>query len=268
MKYRLYAICLSVLLSALIMCSCGEKKQEPNEVGGHVAEEYAYNTEIIRSENAPVPGAADISKLTDYQEGAIDGVSLPFEVPDTPLVIDSVGAYNGQYVEDSSMDACAGVPAVVVRNTSDQIVSFASFKVRYGEGEDAVCSFRPTNLKAGCSALVLTEDKTLQFDKMTAFEIVKSSAILIDELTMIDDMVGVSYDNGKIVLTNLKERSLGTVYIRYKFITDANAYLGGVTCSVLVENAQPYKTYLIPAGNFDPERCEIICVENDDNTDS
>lgn len=251
MTKRFLGVLLILLIFALTLSACAR---------GSVDKEYAYNTVIISNADAPVTGVADISKLEGYTEGTVEGFNGSYYIPDTDLEIISVGSYSGRYVEDLSFDPCEDLLALVVRNTSESIISYSSFSVN--GSDDTMCYFTPTNLRPGCSALVLAGDKETKFSDIKSFEASSGMQVFIKELTMLDGTVGVSYLDGKFVVTNLTNQNLGSVYIRYKFITGANAYFGGVTCSTNIDNVEPYETYLISDDDFDDVQCEIISVEN------
>ncbi len=228
---------------------------------GGVDKEYEYNTEIIANENAPVNGSPEIDKLTGYVEDKEqDFVELPYAIEDTSLEVISIGSYTGPYVENGATEEVEDVLAIVVKNTSDKVVSYSSITVEYAEG--TACSFSPTNIPSNQSALVFTNMETVPYKDVTSFVRTDSMEVLADSLPMLEDKVGIDFKDGKFIVTNLTNENLGDVYIRYKTISDGNAYLGGITYSVVVSNVEPYETYKVDAENYDVENSMIIAVEN------
>lgn len=244
---------LSVILTAFLLFGC----QQNDVLGGDCTD----NTEILANPSAPVAGDPDLGAVSGYTALDIDGFELPYIVPDTTVEVLSVGSYSGGYFEDKSGDSCADIPAVVVRNTSDKVISYCALKARYGDTEEAETAFVITNLPAGCCAVVLCQDKELSVEGVNRLELAKSSLIMSDSLNLICGTVGVKYEDGAFVVTNLTDRSIGEVYIRYKYISAGNVYLGGATFSVNTEALGARRTVKVFTG-FDPDDCVIIAVES------
>lgn len=248
---RLLLIILCILLS-IAAAGCSSQTQQ---------DAYSDNMSILTNPAAPHAGDADISAITGYTESIPDELQLPYDIPDTDIRIVSVGSYTGGYIEDKSGDKCSDVPAVIIRNTGDMVISYACITVKYGDGEDDTTSFIPTNIPAGCCAAVLSSDKELSVKDMKSFDIAGASQILSDKLTVLEGKAGVSYEDGAFIVTNLTDGDLGEVYIRYKYITPGNCYLGGLTCTVNTEPLAAHATQKLYV-SFDVENCAIIAVES------
>ena len=184
--------------------------------------------------------ASDWYNLPGYINGAekdaeqtICGVALPYQVQDTPIIIEGIGQYTGPFVEDGNDEPEANVLAIVVRNGSDADVEYAEVHFSTGDGSEAV--FHISTLPAGSSAVVLEQNKreysaeeTLAFaDKLYA---------QAEEMSLMEDDVRVTAEDGALTLENLTDQSLGTVYVRYKNKLNDNYYLGGITYSCKFEN--------------------------------
>lgn len=167
------------------------------------------------------------------EEQIICGVALPYQVQDTPIIIEGIGQYTGPFVEDGNDEPEANVLAIVVRNGSDADVEYAEVHFSTGDGSEAV--FHISTLPAGSSAVVLEQNKreysaeeTLAFaDKLYA---------QAEEMSLMEDDVRVTAEDGALTLENLTDQSLGTVYVRYKNKLNDNYYLGGITYSCKFEN--------------------------------
>ena len=184
--------------------------------------------------------ASDWYNLPGYINGAekdaeqtICGVALPYQVQDTPIIIEGIGQYTGPFVEDGNDEPEANVLAIVVRNGSDADVEYAEVHFSTGDGSEAV--FHISTLPAGSSAVVLEQNKreysaeeTLTFtDKLYA---------QAEDMSLMEDDVRVTAADGALTLENLTDQSLGTVYVRYKNKLNENYYLGGITYSCKFEN--------------------------------
>lgn len=167
------------------------------------------------------------------EEQIICGVTLPYQVQGTPIIIEGIGQYTGPFVEDGNDEPEANVLAIVVRNGSDADVEYAEVHFSTGDGSEAV--FHISTLPAGSSAVVLEQNKreysaeeTLTFtDKLYA---------QAEDMSLMEDDVRVTAEDGALTLENLTDKSLGTVYVRYKNKLNDNYYLGGITYSCKFEN--------------------------------
>lgn len=226
-----------------------------------VDKEYEYNTEILSNENAPVEGDADVAAITGYVEDSEQKLAqLPYSIPDTDLVVTSIGKYSGVYSELGENEDVSDILAIVVENTSDKVVSYSSLTIEYDD--EKACSFSPTNLPPHQSALVFSNSEAVPYADVKKFECTDSMAVMAKELPLLKDVVGVDFVDGQFVVTNLTPDDLGDVYIRYKTCTDGNAFLGGITYSVTVPDVKGYETYKVDAENFDETSSVIIAVEN------
>lgn len=257
MSRRTVIIAVLALLTAFLLFGC-------SQTGGNSDSDHSDNTVILSNPDAPDSGDPDISAIAGYTEKTVDGITTPAAVTDFDLDIVSVGSFSGRYIEDRGVDNCENIPAIIVRNKSDKVVSYADISVLYGEGDDDITSFIPTSIPAGCSALVLASDKELTFDKVKAFRILDMRSVTSDALTMLDGEVGVSYSDGAFFVTNLTDEKMGEVYVRYKYITPGNCYFGGITFSVNTEPLPAHKTQKLYA-SFDVGECVIVAVETVDD---
>lgn len=225
-----------------------------------VDKEYQDNTSIIENTLAPKDDAdINVESINGYTEREVSYLSLPYRVEDTDIEIISVGSYNGDVMLDDNKTKVENMFAIVVKNTGDRVVSYSNLTVDTGVGE---YSFSPTNLPSGIASVVFPNSSQLKFDDVTKFEITSKLVVNSDNLSLLESKVGVKFEDGCFVLTNHTDENLGTVYIRYKNVSNGNAYLGGETYSVMQQNVEPYKTYKIPAENFDEEKSVIITVES------
>ena len=72
------------------------------------------------------------------EEQIICGVTLPYQVQGTPIIIEGIGQYTGPFVEDGNDEPEANVLAIVVRNGSDADVEYAEVHFSTGDGSVAV----------------------------------------------------------------------------------------------------------------------------------
>ena len=166
-------------------------------------------------------------------EQTVCGVTLPYQVQGTPIAIEGIGQYSGPFVEDGNDEPTANVLAVVVRNDSDTDVEYAEIHFSVGDGSEAV--FHISTLPAGSGAVVLEQNKR----EYNAGEILTFADKLYaqaEDMSLMENDVKVTAADGTLTLENLTDKSLGTVYVRYKNKLNDNYYLGGITYSCKFEN--------------------------------
>lgn len=192
------------------------------------------------------------------EEQIICGVTLPYQVQGTPIIIEGIGQYTGPFVEDGNDEPEANVLAIVVRNGSDADVEYAEVHFSTGDGSEAV--FHISTLPAGSSAVVLEQNKreysaeeTLTFtDKLYA---------QAEDMSLMEDDVRVTAEDGALTLENLTDQSLGTVYVRYKNKLNENYYLGGITYSCKFENVGAGDKFTEQTKHFTVDGSTVLMVK-------
>lgn len=167
------------------------------------------------------------------EEQIICGVTLPYQVQGTPIIIEGIGQYTGPFVEDGNDKPEANVLAIVVRNGSDADVEYAEVHFSTGDGSEAV--FHISTLPAGSGAVVLEQNKR-EYNAEETLTFADKLYAQAEEMSLMEDDVRVTAEDGALTLENLTDQSLGTVYVRYKNKLNDNYYLGGITYSCKFEN--------------------------------
>lgn len=231
--------------------------------GCGVEKEYQYNTEVISVDNAPKEGDADIENITGFQEDKKQKLlDLPYAIGDTGLEITSIGKYTGVYTDSGANTEAKDILGLVVKNTSDKVVSYSSFTFEYGK--DLECTFNATNLPSQQSVLLFPSVEAVQYDDVKKLELKDSMAVPAESLPMVDG-VGVDCKDGEFIVTNHNKEDVGDVYIIFKNASEGNVYLGGITYSVEVFDLKGYETRKVSAENFDPEKSVIVAVQSYEN---
>ncbi len=244
----LFALALAVLFVLCALTGCGVEK------------EYKYNTEVISVDNAPTNEDVKVEEISGFIEDTKqEFIEVPFEVGATGLEIIAIGKYTGVYTDSGENKEEKDILALVVKNTTDKIISYSSFTFEYGKKSE--CTFNATNLPVNQSALVFTSTESVKYSDVTKFELKDSMAVPCDELPILD-CVGVDCKDGEFIVTNQSNDDLGDVYIRFKNVSDGNAYLGGITYSVEVPDLLGYETRKVPAENFNADTSVIVAVDS------
>lgn len=282
-KKNLYIVIATLLIVGLVVFVILTSGEKPNEQNGYtvrteVADEYKYNTTIIKNDNAPVEGDAVISSINGYTEVSDQSfLSLPFSVSkdgEKVYEIISIGKCSGEFYDGNNKRTLNEALAIVVKNTTEKVVSYSNISFVYDEGKN--CTFTVTNLTPGKSALVFaegvvesTEENTppvtvnIPFADVKKINVSASQVVMATSLPRLEDKIGVDYKDGKFIITNLTSEYFNQVAVKFMQCADndANIYIGGNTFAVYQENVNPFETYLIDAANFDPEKSTIIAVE-------
>lgn len=184
--------------------------------------------------------APDWYNLPGYINGAekdaeqtVCGGTLPYQVQGTPIIIEGIGQYTGPFVEDGNDEPAANVLAVVARNNSDTDVEYAEVHFSVGDGSEAV--FHISTLPAGSGAVVLEQNKR-EYNAEEIFTFADKLYAQAEDMSLMEKDVKVTAADGTLTLENLTDKSLGTVYVRYKNKLNDNYYLGGITYSCKFEN--------------------------------
>ena len=238
-KKKMIIILGGIIVLVVIMAVFMSKKFRP-DIDGSVVNISDESSQINDENSSPEDEAGDWYNLPGYINGAekdaeqtICGVALPYQVQDTPIIIEGIGQYTGPFVEDGNDEPEANVLAIVVRNGSDADVEYAEVHFSTGDGSEAV--FHISTLPAGSSAVVLEQNKR-EYNAEETLAFADKLYAQAEEMSLMEDDVRVTAEDGALTLENLTDQSLGTVYVRYKNKLNDNYYLGGITYSCKFEN--------------------------------
>ena len=143
------------------------------------------------------------------------------------LQITDIGGYTGIYMEDGTDEVVSGVLMMVVTNTGDTTVQYASITMPAG---DADAKFELTTLPAGKS-VVLLEKNRMAYDKNYAYTtaIAENTAFFPQEPSLMEDKLKLQILDGAINVTNISGEDIsGEIVIYYKN-SATDLYYGGIT---------------------------------------
>lgn len=193
--------------------------------------------------------------------GGASSVSLPYEIPDTGLVIAKVAAYDGIFLEDGSNEEITGVAAVVLTNTADTAVEFARITLTAGT---ETWEFRASAIPAGAT-VVLQEANRTSF-RETAYTDCRADVATLPELEMSSDQVEVTENGGNsLTVTNLTGANISTVRVFYKYyLEDMDAYVGGIAYTAKVENLEAGASVQITPSHYASGSSRVVMVRTYD----
>ena len=180
------------------------------------------------------------------------------ELSDSNLIIEKVGSYTGNYLEDGSDEPIEKVAAIIISNTSDKMLQVGDITFKVSDKENA--TFRVTNLLPHTSALVLESNKRKYSDKDDYSYGTVVNAYL-DDPDLLEDKFEVIKENGNLKLKNKTDKTYKKVYVYYKYVQSGGAFMGGITYRVPFENIEGKKTVTSVANHFSSNTSVIVDVQ-------
>ena len=219
----------------------------------------------------------DISKLDGYTPGeklngeeqsvntdentvTVGGISLPYNIEKKNMEILSIGQYSGKFLEDGSDTDKENILAIVVKNTSDQVIDYGEITMKIS-GKSGTLKFKVTNLKPGATALVMESSGEVEFNTQDKYIYVGSNSNTIKSTSFKEDEVAITTKGNKITVENLTDKNISKVYVYYKTVSPGNCYLGGVTYRLKLQNVRSGKSVSAESRHFSNLSSEIIKVE-------
>lgn len=187
-----------------------------------------------------------------------DKKSEKVELSDSNLIIEKVGSYTGNYLEDGSDETIEKVAAIIISNTSDKMLQVGDITFKVNDKENA--TFRVTNLLPHTSALVLESNKRKYSDKDDYSYGTVVNAYL-DAPDLLEDKFEVIKENGNLKLKNKTDKTYKKVYVYYKYVQSGGAFMGGITYRVPFENIEGKKTVTSVANHFSANTSVIVDVQ-------
>lgn len=217
----------------------------------------------VKEVKKPTKDSLDVDKIAgfDYQnQKNVGGLKLPYSVEKTDLVIENIGQYTGQFIEDGSDKPVANVLSLLVKNNSNKVVQYGEINIKVNGNKNAV--FKVTNLPPKTSTLVMESTGKIEFNKDDKYKYVDSIQAKLDNMSLMKDKVQITkQEDGVIGIKNVSGKDLGTVYVYYKYFQEGGAYLGGITYRVKFENVKAGASVEEKTSHFSKNSSEILMVD-------
>lgn len=217
----------------------------------------------VKEVKKPTKDSLDVDKIAgfDYQnQKNVGGLTLPYSVEKTDLVIENIGQYTGQFIEDGSDKPVANVLSLLVKNNSNKVVQYGEINIKVNGNKNAV--FKVTNLPPKTSTLVMESTGKIEFNKDDKYKYVDSIQAKLNNMSLMKDKVQITkQEDGVIGIKNVSGKDLGTVYVYYKYFQEGGAYLGGITYRVKFENVKAGASVEEKTSHFSKNSSEILMVD-------
>ena len=145
----------------------------------------------------------------------------------------NIGSYTGDYVEDGTNEIVSGVLMVIVTNTGEEAIEYASITVSTAEGN---ANFSVSTLLPGTSVVLLEKTRmayTGQEDVAQASA--DAVAVFQKPLSLHEDKLQMQILDGVINVINISGQDItGDIVIYYKNAA-ADLYYGGITYRVRIK---------------------------------
>lgn len=273
-----------IIISTILICLIGlgivgyyvekDKTAEKNNVKVEDKSE-----ETIEEERLTIDlNKFDVNKIEGYTPGqnvanednnldennesiAVGGISLPYSIPYKNMEIVSIGEYSGKFMEDGSDANKDNVLAIVIKNTSKEVIDYGEITMKIS-GKKNLVKFKITNLKPQTCALVMESSGDVEFNKDDKYIYVNSKNNMVSDLSTMESEISITTKDKKITVNNLSDKNLNTVYVYYKTISPGNCYLGGITYRAKFENVESGKSITTNTIHFSNTNSEILKVES------
>ena len=218
----------------------------------------------VKEVKKPTKDSLDVDKIAgfDYQnQKKVGGLTLPYKVEKTDLVVENIGQYTGQFIEDGSDKPVVNVLSLLVTNNSNEVIQYAEINLKVNGNKNAV--FKVTNLPPKTSTLVMESTGKIEFNKDDKYTYVDSIQAKLDKMSLSEDKIKITkQEDGVIGIKNISGKDLDTVYVYYKYFQQGGAYLGGITYRVKFENVKAGATVEEKTSHFSKNSSDILMVDS------
>ena len=195
----------------------------------------------------------------DSDKSSNNNLKTPYKVSSTGMQINKIKSYSGKFVENGSDKKVSNILALEVKNTSKKDLQYGQIKLQINNKKTA--TFDLTNLPAGKTVTVIESTGSISYNSGDSYKYEEATYASVDKLPMNENKVKVSTNGSDIIVENISNKDLGTVYVYYKNTKD-NSYLGGITYRAKFENVAKGKNYTASTSHFS-DSSKIVMVDTE-----
>ena len=192
-------------------------------------------------------------------------IELPYTVPGTNLIVQTVSSYDGIFLEDGSDTEVYGITAIVLKNNGAKPVEYT--KITMNRTDGAVLEFEATDIPSGAVAVVQEMNKA----KYQQYGFTGGSADIaeVEKLEMSESMIKVEEtESGALKITNLCDWEIPCVRVFYKlYMADENTYIGGITYVAKLTGLEAQGSQTIMPSHYTGGYSRVVMVRTYDTTD-
>lgn len=195
----------------------------------------------------------------DSDKSSNNNIKTPYNVSATGMQISKIKSYSGKFVENGSDKEVSNILALEVKNTSKKDLQYGQIKLKINNKKTA--TFDLTNLPAGKTVTVIESTGSISYNIGDSYKYEEATYASVDKLPMSENKVKVSTNGSDIIVENISNKDLGTVYVYYKNTKD-NSYLGGITYRAKFKNVEKGKNYTASTSHFS-DSSKIVMVDTE-----
>ena len=110
-------------------------EEEMNKLTDEEVDKLTNNKTKVESKEVkkPTKDSAEVDKIAGFNyedQKKVGGLKLPYSVEKTDLVIENIGQYTGQFIEDGSDKPVANVLSLLVKNNSNKVVQYGEINIK------------------------------------------------------------------------------------------------------------------------------------------
>lgn len=166
--------------------------------------------------------------------------AFPWSLQQVGIEIESIGSYDGLFVEDGSDRQVEQVMAIQVRNITSEMIEYGIIELKAGE---QTYQFEITGLLPEDKMLVLEKNAQI-YQEQSHYETGECVSAVKSDYGMQEDVIQLSSVGDTLIVTNLTNHDLTNVRVCYKNIIEGDYYSGityRLTIPVLEANASSSK---------------------------
>lgn len=259
-RYRpaLIAVAVVLLAAAAVLLFRGRDSGE-----GESAQTTPAPSETVTTapdvELSAAPTDAGVSASVQNVTTDAAGEDAPWTTltdPDYSVTVQSLGGYDGLFIEDGTDDAVTGVLAMLFTNNGSEVIQYAEYAFRAGE---ETLSFKLSDLPAGSSAVVLEANRHT-YDENEALTLVDRLVATVPELTFASEQVlVVDNGDGSLTLVNQTDAVLPVVRVFYKgYYAEEDVFVGGITYTAKGRDVPVGGSVTITPSHYVPDDCILL----------
>lgn len=200
-----------------------------------------------------------VQDSTHYQ---IPAVSLPYTLPNSSLVAESIRSYDGLFVEDGSDTEVSGIAVLVLTNKGNTPVEYADIELNSGSA-----SYRFTASAIAPGATVIVQEKD---GKGYTGDSSYTCTTHIANINSFDysDEVTITENEDSLTVTNVSGADIPCVRIFYKlYIEEEDLYVGGITYNAKITDLKADSSVTVTPSHYLKGYSEIMMVRTYDTAD-
>lgn len=206
-------------------------------------------------------GGSDSNAVSGQQQ---TDRTLPYQIPNTNLVVKKISSYEGGYLEDGSDEDVKDVCTMLVTNTGKTEVEYAQITWKIGSKQ---MLFKVSTLPAGASVVVQEANRS-PYEASDTYEI-SAECAEVESFGMAEEQVKVEeMADGSLRVTNLTGKNIPCVRVFYKFyMSEESVYVGGITYVSKVTNLKADSSQEIAAKHYAVGSSKVMMVRTYDTAE-